>query len=378
MISSLRRWLALALLTSSVLGWSWTSDAGASSTNGVSETPIMVVRAGSSDVTYVLASTACTTHGCLRLYRSNMQGSSFNEVSLPPKVVYTGSGQSTLESLSFATPSDGFADVGPYDPGVLYATTNAGTSWHRVHTPKDLAGDVRVTGGGLFVTTAICGRMGRACDSYRVWHATLAAKKWTLLPTLFATGPNLTYYGPSVAAYENVVWELQTGDNGDFLWTSTNHGRTFVRAKERFPELVSVSGCELTPMSTSFLWAECPTGMQVSFWHSSDGGVRWQLVNGDQHPFMGTGGGFFDPLTDNEAIIDFGGITHHPNLYRVVDGGARFISVSELSCNDAAPLIFFNARDGLVLCTQDTGAPSRLLRTNDGGVTWTAVTLPRE
>ena len=236
--------LALVLLLSPV--------ANASTLSLVS--PVMLVRAGSSDVTYLLVKATCTKSGCFRLYRTNMEGSSFTLVGVPPSLESEmGSSDGiTLENLSFANPKDGFASVGPYDATRLYATTDGGRSWHLENTPKDLVGVVHVTNAGLLAMTAVCGLKNGECGDYRVWRAALDAQKWTALPTLWKTGPHGSYYGPSFAAFGNTVWELETANNGaDYVWTSRNDGRTFTRVTEKFPALASVSGCQLTPMSTA-------------------------------------------------------------------------------------------------------------------------------
>jgi photosystem II stability/assembly factor-like uncharacterized protein len=291
-------------------------------------------------------------------------------------------GNRTFNNVSFATPKDGYAFVGPYDASVVYVTTNGARSWHQLKSLNDLVGSIHLTDSGLFAMTAQCSLTTTNCDNYRVWRSSLNAKKWTLLPTLWKAGTDGRYYNypPEIAASRNYVWELETAPNGvAYLWTSINRGRTFSRVEVSTPELVSVSGCSLTAMSTRELWAECPTGMQVSFWHSDDGGATWHAVTDSAYQYMGTGGGAFDPLSANVAMLDYGGTARHPNLFRITEGGARFTPIRELSCNNAAPLIFANVSDGLVLCSQDNiDTTTAILRTSNGGVTWSNVTLPRE
>jgi hypothetical protein len=188
------------------------------------------------------------------------------------------------------------------------------------------------------------------------------------------TGPKETYYGPSLAAYGSTVWELQTGSE-TYLWTSHNNGRTFSRVELKFPELVSVSGCTITPMSLVSMWAQCPTGMQESFWHSENGGAIWSLASPDKFQFMGTGGGTFDSITSNVAVLDFGPLGYNPDLYRISEGGTRFTPIGEVRCSSAYPIIFTNVSDGLMVCGFNSTTLVR--RTSDGGATWRNVLLPR-
>jgi uncharacterized membrane protein len=371
---ALKSVVALAALIVAFAG----APAGASST-ATSVTLDLVARAGSSDVVYVVAT--CGQNDCLRMYRSNIQGSSFTAVTLPQKVVWGEASTRMLNSVTFATPEDGYALVGPYDHSAVYVTTNGAQSWHQVTSLDDVVGGMHVATNEIFAMTAQCSIATSNCHNYRVWRSTFTANKWTALPELWKAGTNGRDYSypPDVAAFGADVWELEAANNGaNYLWTSTDRGGTFSRVTMKSSELVSVSGCSLTPMSTRTLWAECPTGMQVSFWHSTDGGTQWSAVGDPAYQFMGTGGGAFDPITANVAFLDYGATTRHPNLFQVRDGGAREVPVGELSCNNASPLIFANAADGLVLCGRVTASGIQLLRTSNGGVTWNAVTLPRE
>jgi hypothetical protein len=117
--------------------------------------------------------------------------------------------------------------------------------------------------------------------------------------------------------------------------------------------------------------------MGVVFWHSDNAGATWSAVTDSAYQYMGTGGGAFEPLTASVAVIDFGGTTRHPNLFRITGGGAYFTPISELGCLNASPLIFQNTMDGLVMCSNDSLAV-RILRTQNGGVSWSNVALPRD
>jgi hypothetical protein len=339
--------------------------------------PVLLVRAGSSEVFYVVTTSGCNTPACLRMYRTNADGTTFTRVTAPPVTrEQGGTAGTTLDHVVFANANDGYATVGNYSPSALYVTTNGARTWRRVMHAKDLTISVVATSSEIFVTSVTCQPRSIVCGQYTTRRASLTAKEWVTLPRLWKTGsgPKETYYGPSLAALDSTVWELQTGPE-TYLWTSHNYGRTFSRAEEKFPELVSVSGCTITPMSLVSLWAQCPTGMQESFWHSEDGGATWSLASPDKFQFMGTGGGAFDPITSNVAVLDYGAVATPPDLYRISEGGTRFTPIGEVRCSSAYPMIFTNVSDGLMIC----GLISTTLvrRTGDGGATWENVLLPR-
>lgn len=335
--------------------------------------PAVVSRAGDSDVFYVVASTGCDQWKCLRMYRTDLNLSSFTRVTPPPVTGERGGlANTTLDHLVFANKDDGFATAGSSSASALYITTNGAKTWQRVMDEKGLNITVTVTSSEVIVTTRHCTVRSTSCGQFTTMRSPLAATHWVTMPRLWKTGTGKrdVYYGPSVAAYGHTVWELETG-RAIRLWTSHDNGQTFTQAKGTVPELGSVAGCSLYPMSELSLWAECPTGMAVSFWYSSDGGVTWTQVPTTQ--FMGTGGGAFAPVTSGLAYLDYGAVAKDPNFFRISDG-VHETAVGEVRCEDAYELDFVNESHGLMLCSQYP--VTSLRRTNNGGVTWTTVSLP--
>ena len=141
-------------------------------------------------------------------------------------------------------------------------------------------------------------------------------------------------------------------------------------AERAAPSLISVVSCSLQPMGAAVLWAECPTGMMVSWFRSSDGGAHfthwWET--------SGTGGDAFDPLSSTVAYR-YTGIGPAPAyaLQRTTDGGASFTTVSRLFPDEGSEstLAFSDEEHGYVLGPGPNGPV--LLYTGDGGEHWTTV-----
>ena len=373
-VTAVRMYLLLtaALVTFISLVVSPSAYASISST----QTPVLLVRAGSSAVFYVVTTSGCNAPACLRMYRTNVDATTFALVQPPPVTPEQGGmAGTTLDQVVFANTKDGYATVGATSPSTLYVTTNGARTWRRVLHAKNLRISVVATSREIFVTTVTCKPRSIVCGQFTTWRASLAATNWVTLPRLWrtGTGPKQTYYGPSLAAYGGTVWELQTGPN-TYLWTSHNNGRTFARAEEKSSELGSVSGCSMTPMSRVSLWAQCPTGMEVSFWHSGNGGTTWSRASPANRQFSGTGGGAFDPITANVAVLDFGSVATPPDLYRVSEGGSRLTPIGVVRCTSVYPMIFTNVSHGLMICI---GSTTVVRRSSDGGATWENVSLPR-
>jgi hypothetical protein len=352
-----------------------TAPGASASSGGASITPALLSRAGNTDIVYVVASTGCVAAKCLRLYRSNINASSFVKVTPPPvKGERGGRANTTLDELIFATPKYGYALVGGYSDSTMYVTTNGARTWHLVMKKSETSIGLVATSSYIYVTTQRCKPRTDDCGQPTVRRSSLAAKTWVTLPRLWrtGTGPKDVYYGPGVSAYGKKVWETEDANNGVVLWISSNRGRTFTPVHMKFPQLVSVVNCTLTPMSTLSLWAQCPTGMEESFWHSSDGGLHWVDPFPDKQ-YSGTGGGAFAPVSDDVAYLDFGISVSGNNLYRITNGGERSTVVSEV-CTDAYSFVFVGARHGLMICNENYTTES-LRSTNDGGVTWQRVVL---
>jgi hypothetical protein len=112
--------------------------------------------------------------------------------------------------------------------------------------------------------------------------------------------------------------------------------------------------------------------MQISIWHSSDGGAAWNSVS--QSQFSGTGGGAFDPVTGSVAYLDYGGVQAKGDFVRLSDGGRVATTIGELKCTNVS-LLFTSQNDGLASCGKNYTSV-QLERTIDGGSHWESVSLP--
>jgi len=166
-----------------------------------------------------------------------------------------------------------------------------------------------------------------------------------------------------------MVWlSLQPPHTSELL-ISHDSGTTFIRTSE--PDLVSINGCSMNATSNSALWAECPTGMAVSFFYSGNGGLSWNRV--PNHQFSGTGGGYFDPVSNSLAYLDYGpnNSSNAKNLFQITKKGLEVRAVGRLPCESVDGLVFTDALHGLAACDTGSTLPSIILeRTTNGGVTW--------
>ena len=344
------------------------------SATGNDFSPRMLVRVGSSDVIYVLGYVPCAKSQCLRLFRTEDNGARFVEGRPPPTKSIKYSLVGSLDELVFANAEVGYALEGGdgVDNAVsLYATFNGARSWTKVSTPAGQLSRVAASTNAVYVVVMHCAKQSDGnvdCTNYRLIHSSLSAKHWTVSPLPHGNFPS-GFLG-NVTAFGSKVW-LSEGAKWSLLVSSRNHGTSFSTYTPTFPALASVAGCDLTATSTTGLWSACPTGMEESFAYSSDAGMKWNEV--PTHQFMGTGGGYFDPVSSSVAYLDYGGGSNA--LFRIGNAGHVMTAAGTVKCSKGNARIgvitFTSSRDGLAICeSQGLFTSAQLEGTSNGGATW--------
>jgi hypothetical protein len=353
------------------------TNAAVASTTTARPLPVMLVRVPLTSLVYVVARTSCASF-CLQLWRTTDSGGAFKLRTLPPVEKSRGAPAGNLDELVFANAEDGYAVTGAKREA-LYATFNGARSWHKEKDPTTQGlSDLTASSSEVYAVTSHCSKQkngNTGCTDYRLLRSPLTSMTWSSSPIPNGRKYPWGYLG-NVAAYGKDVW-LTEGALWSLVATSHNEGATFTTSSSR--PLISVTGCYLTSTSSMDLWAQCPTGMQVSFAYSSDGGAHWLTVPTNQ--FMGTGGGYFDPVSNNLAYLDYG--MKQP-FDRVTTDGSHITEtqVGVLSCSrvnsSIGDLTFTNRLDGLAICYPgDVWADARVDRTTDGGISWRRLELPR-
>jgi hypothetical protein len=273
-----------------------------------------------------------------------------------------------LNRLVFATTQHGYILLqGPTT--TLQVTADGAKNWHReVIAPGFSILDLTTTESELYAVIARCPKLGE-CTDYQFARSSLSASKWSFS----SLSHWLSVYGVGMGAFGSNVWLNQQTASAVVMLTSHNQGRTFIRST--VAKLGSVSACSITATSATALWAQCPTGMMVSFFHSSDGGVIWNALPTDQ--FSGTGGGAFYPVSSTVAYLAYGlnNSRSSRNFYRVTNEGRTMTAVGKLMCTSIVGMEFTSSMDGLVACYLGNQANTSLLHTSDGGSTWNTLRL---
>ncbi len=354
----------------------------AGATTRAAHRPILVVTAGAR-ADYVLVAEGCATLGCLVLDRVDPLSGRITRVARPPLSPVRGSPSGDLDRLAFASPRLGVALVGQSAAtGRVYATGDAARSWRRVPFGSgESVLQVAAGGGELYAVLARCSTSKRIerCRDYVLAHSS-GARAWTMepVPAAVTAGPPSALSGPqlgSVAVFGSRVVVAQTSEGtATLVRTSPDAGRTWMTRRVAWPTLANVAGCSVSREGPAVLWASCPTGMQVSFYRSGDGGRTWAAVH--QGQFMGTGGGFFVAASASTAYLDYGYPRHV--LYVVRAPVLRPVRVGPLPCVSVMSETFSDVRHGAIVCTgsSGSGATARLMVSSDRGHHWRAVAIP--
>lgn len=335
--------------------------------------PALLARVPGSNIVYVLGNTKCSHSDCFHLFRTNDNGASFTTTSLPPIHNERGSPTGDLSQLVFANSMDGYAVEGNYYSRSLYVTTNDAKSWQKrvVAQGRDIRG-ITVTSNRLYVMTMRCPHKTGNCTDFRLARSLLNAESW-----VSATIPNNTFseggFPGSVAAFGSHVWFTEAL-HSTWLVTSRDGGRTFTKRSIPWPTLVSVAGCGLTATSDETLWAECPTGMQVSYYYSASAGRNWTRILASKQ-IMGTGGIYFDPVSSDLALLDVGGPSF--DIYRITNSAKGVAVVGRLVSPNAGPtMVFTSGKDALSISSPSRNSAKIVLRsTSNGGTSWRRLTV---
>lgn len=339
--------------------------------------PLMLVGVGGTRTMYIVSTSnvfdsshpsACGID-CYSLLRTTDGGAHFTVRTLPATSYSSDSLTGSLDQLVFANTRDGYALMGSGAPTALYVTHDGAGTWRRetIATGTTILG-FSATHNAVYAVVAHCSASA-TCSKYRIARSSLAASKWTV--SALPSWP--LDVGVGIGSFESTVWLTQQSTRTVWLLTSHNLGKSFSRSSA--PDLGSVYACHLTATSSTVLWAECPTGMAVSFFYSGDAGSKWNHI--PTHLFAGTGGGYFDPVSGSLAYLAYGpaDTPGSKNFFRITHEGLTMTAVGKLTCNIVNGLVFTDASRGFAACDKNnTFASTVLLRTSDGGATWNRAT----
>ena len=324
----------------------------------------------SADWYWLLGSARCEKRACTAIVRTTDGGRRFVRIPAPPAPLHTGDGSSdSIDTLRFATALDGFA----YDAqsmrsaeaasNPIWETRDGGAHWRTLGLRHVLA--FTTSGGDVLAVTASCHK--GACTRLEVRRTHVGEDHWSSQRLRIGRVEPLV----AMTAQGSSLWLSLSPTAGrhpdQLLLTSTDTGRTFTR--RRSPCFTGLGGV-LAASSNSVIWAVCPSGMLAGAFRSADAGATWsplhtarELANSAQ----------IAPASDTTAILETGDQTE---LLRTTDAGGTFATVYPVRPGFWTFIGFTDARTagGLRVIEIANRSREQLIRSNDGGVHWSAPT----
>ncbi len=310
---------------------------------------------------WLLGRVPCRAEHCFAVATSTDGGKRF-VVEPAPRLPTSGNGPELWRSGS----DDAFVFVPGLHP-LLYETHDAAATW-RASTLHNVVA-FTVAGSRAFAVAAKCTAKG--CADFHLIRGPVSGAGWTETRLPFTPDGSLL----DLVARGTNVWLLgtragdQTGPH-DVLARSADAGRTFTTGPG---PCVPGLGGDLQPSSGDSVWAVCPTGMEAGAWRSIDGGLTFaslrtpELVNSSR----------LAPASVRTAVLvgsDAGG-----KILRTADGGATWShAITPAGATSVTSLGFVDAKTGYALAQTGWNAKEKaqeavLWRTVDAGAHWARV-----
>jgi hypothetical protein len=287
-------------------------------------------------------------------------------------------GPDTTLKLTFDGRGDGFL----YGQSAFYVTHDGGGTWHAVPEPGKVV-DVEPVGSSVWMFVGQCRTptcwvvLTESTDGGTSWHQSPAEPPIlasTTDPQLVRTSSSSAYV--LTAPPRNAFGAPDTVP----MWSTTDGGRSWAQHDIPCPIDAGLVVMAASPGGGNLI-AVCASqpaaGSQPkSVVASADGGVTWSSVG------PCTTATLKGECTENSLILGYLGTLvttapavlhltgHRSPIYTTTDGGETWTRTG--GTPGSTELTFFNAKDGVALSY--TFART-LLRTDNGGVTWSKVHL---
>lgn len=264
-----------------------------------------------------------------KIARSTNGGIDWTHIALLDNRVGTGLAFNAAGNAIEVVSETGFARV--------YSSSDLGLTWQAVSVPAGIQGlyALAINHADVALAAGLDGDIIRSTDGGATWTAARTGGA-----NLFA----LAFASDSVA--------VAAGDSGT-IWRSTNAGQTWT----------AVSSGTLNAIS-DIRFSSATVGIASTLHggtlRTTDGGQTWSLVASDvAHSYFATA---FSP--DGNTAVTVGEQGH---IQRSTDGGLGFADAVPANASNLAAVAFNGGATGLA--AGDAG----ILRTLDGGSTWTAI-----
>ncbi|MGH3375500.1 MAG: WD40/YVTN/BNR-like repeat-containing protein [Actinoallomurus sp.] len=301
---------------------------------------------------WVLGTAPCNRPPCTSIVRTEDGGTTFRGMPAPKAPLSTNpAGSNTVSDLRFADTTDGYAFGGS-----LWTTHDGARTWHQQQLPGTVL-RVEAAHGTAWALL-------RSGSTHRLYRSATSSDSWSrvaLPAALDDTTPDLVLQSGLLA--------LLGGSSGTAVaFVSTDGGRSFHQRKNPCP---LAFGAPSLSAAGGALWVFCATGTQGRPYVSTDDARTWAPVSGAP-PGGWANSTVIGGRSASSAVLASGG-----GLYRVTTGGGvRRESAPSLGSGTSLRFVGFTTPQ-LGYAVLARPSTSSLLRSTDGGRTWSAVHYPQ-
>ena len=337
-------------------------------------TPVSVSAVGLNDY-WVLGYTSTKSTGGYNITTTVEEttdaGQHFVTDTTPPALVAQaqprGHDTTTISQIGFGDAKDGWTFG-----STLFSTTDAGASWSAVNGISGGVIDLVAsnnTAWALVQTASSSGASSPAVSNqYALWSTSYGtgAQAWSQV----ALPINLGSTTPSIVDQDGTVTLMASGPS-----RTGNKVHTLIGTAGK-PFTDHTGPCEqdlggTLSNSKKAIWAECPGGTQATLYVSKDAGATWtaSAVN-DPTKIELERGAAIGAIDDTTAVVFDAAAQRLSKI-----SGTSVTATSATGVSDVTFLGFTTPAVGFAITVGEDGTTTQLLRTADGGTSWSAVTF---
>jgi hypothetical protein len=337
-------------------------------------TPVSVSAVGLNDY-WVLGYTTTKTSDGFGITSTVKQttdgGQHFTTDTSPPAFVAQAPIELAPDSTTISQIRFGDAKDGWVFGTKLFSTTDAGASWSAVNGISGGVVDLVAannTAWALVQTASSSGASRPAVsDQYALFSTSYGkgAQAWSKVALPITLGSTT----PSIVDQDGTVTVMAPGPS-----SSGNKVHVLIGTAGK-PFTDHVGACEqdlggTLSNSKKAIWAECPHGNGANLYLSKDAGATWANAISDPTKLEVESGTAIGAIDDTSAVV-----FDAPNQRLSKISGTAVTATNATGVSDVTFLGFTTPAVGFAITVGESGSTTQLLRSGDGGATWSAVTF---
>jgi photosystem II stability/assembly factor-like uncharacterized protein len=267
--------------------------------------------------------------------------------------------------IRFGDTDDGWAFGGDTAGGVLFQTTDAGTSWSAVN---GIPGSITDLVAANHEAWAIVQNNSGATYQYALWSTSYGTttQAWTPVALPFELGSTT----PSIVDQDGTVTVMASGPS-----SAGNKVHVLIGTAGK-PFTDHVGPCEqdlggTLSNSKKAVWVECQSGTSATLYVSKDAGATWTPSPTNNTAKIEVEAGVALGAIDDTSAAIFDAANQR--LSKI--SGSTVTPTSATNVSDVIFLGFTTTAVGFAITVEENDTTNQLLRTMDGGATWSAVSF---